>query len=391
MKNLIFALFTVLLFSCQKENIAPLKEKGAITPIDSTFDVLGFINDGSEFNNTVIASAVQSNGKFLFAGDFTSYNGNSFSKIIRLDSINYIDSSFIIGSGFNGSVTVLTLQADGKILAGGGFTSYNGFTASRIIRLNTDGSVDNTFNSGTGFDIGYVYAVSIQSDGKILIGGQFNSYNGIFSNKIVRLNSNGSIDNSFITGDGAGGTIESICIQPDNKILVGGAFTSYNGTFPSYIIRLEPDGSIDASFVSGSGFSGSRLHDIKLQADNKILIAGSFSFYNGVAAEGIIRLNTDGSIDNTFLGFSIGSDVLTLKIQPDGKILAGGNFSSYNSVSASSIVRLETDGSIDASFVYGTGANSQVHTIGLSGNNVIYLAGGFNLYNGITTNYIVDL
>ncbi len=79
-----------------------------------------------------------------------------------------------------------SIQSDGKILFGGSFTAYNGTTANRLIRLNPNGSVDTTFNTGTGFN-STIYTTSIQSDGKIIVGGQFTSYNGTTANRIVRL------------------------------------------------------------------------------------------------------------------------------------------------------------------------------------------------------------
>ena len=100
--------------------------------------------------------------------------------------------SFNIGTGFNNTVRVINIQPDGKILVGGGFSTYNGTTRNRIIRLNSNGSIDTSFNIGTGFN-GNVFTIDIQPDGKILVGGDFTTYNGTTSNRIIRLNPNGSI------------------------------------------------------------------------------------------------------------------------------------------------------------------------------------------------------
>ena len=106
--------------------------------------------------------------------------------------------SFNIGTGFNGIVYTIDIQSDGKILVGGNSTLYNGTTSNSIIRLNSNGSIDTSFNIGTGFFNGGVYTIYIQLDGKILVGGYFTTYNGTTSNRIIRLNSNGSIEEDIL-------------------------------------------------------------------------------------------------------------------------------------------------------------------------------------------------
>ncbi|MEY3470703.1 MAG: hypothetical protein RLZZ223_53, partial [Candidatus Parcubacteria bacterium] len=147
------------------------------------------------------------------------------------------DTSFNIGTGFNNWVYSLALQSDGKILVGGDFTSYQGVGANYIIRLNSDGSRDTSFNLGTGFNDS-IASLALQSDGKILVGGWFSNYNGDTVNRIVRLNSNGSIDSSFNIGTGFNGSVYSLALQSDGKILVGGYFTSYQDQPAGYLIRV---------------------------------------------------------------------------------------------------------------------------------------------------------
>ena len=148
-----------------------------------------------------------------------------------------VDTSFVYGTGFDNSVSAINTQSDGKILVGGGFTSYKGTAANRIIRLNSNGSVDNTFVYGTGFtDI--INSIDVQTDGKILVGGGFTTYDGTGANDIIRLNANGSVDNTFVYGTGIDSDVAIITTQPDGKILLGGNFTSYKGTAANQIIRL---------------------------------------------------------------------------------------------------------------------------------------------------------
>jgi len=318
----------------------------------------------SGFDSYVQVIVIQSDNKLLVGGNFYSYNGTGASRIIRLNSDGSVDSSFVYGSGFNGKTTVQTIaiQSDNKILVGGGFNNYNGTGANYIIRLNSDGSVDSSFVYGDGFD-DLVNIITIQSDNKILVGGGFNNYNGTGANRIIRLNSDGSVDSSFVYDDGFDSDVQTIVIQSDGKILVGGYFRNYNGTGANRIIRLNSDGSVDSSFVYGSGFDN-LVNIITTQSDNKILVGGYFNSYNGTGANYIIRLNSDGSIDSSFVyGSGFDNLVNIITTQSDNKILVGGYFNSYNGTGANYIIRLNSDGSVDSSFVYGDGFNTFVQTI----------------------------
>ena len=315
--------------------------------IDNTFNI------GTGFTNTVLSIAVQPDGKILAGGDFTSYSGVTSNYIIRLNTGGTIDNTFTIGGGFNNSVDSIVLQPDGKILAGGSFASYGGFLRNRIIRLNSNGTIDNTFNIGTGLTNGFdgpVSTIALQPDGKILVGGAFTSYSGVTSNYIIRLNTGGTIDNTFNIGSGFDNGVKTIVLQPDGKILVGGGFTSYSGVTSNRIIRLNTGGTIDNTFNIGSGFDNA-VYSIALQPDGKILAGGGFfTLYDGVVCNGIIRLNSDATINATFntgTGFTPPTYINTITLQPDGKILAGGLFTSYNNTNMAGLIRLNIDGSVD--------------------------------------------
>ena len=101
-----------------------------------------------------------------------------------------------IGNGANGIIRTTSIQSNGKIIIGGDFTSFIGTSRNYIARLNTDGTLDSTFNPGTGTN-GIIYSSSIQSDGKIIIGGDFTSFNGTERYHIARLNTDGTLDTNF--------------------------------------------------------------------------------------------------------------------------------------------------------------------------------------------------
>ena len=174
--------------------------------------------------------------------------------------------------------------------------------------------MDATFHPNLG---GAVSAIALQSDGKWIIGGNFNK-------RITRINADGSVDSTFNIGAGANGQIFAVAIQSDGKIIIGGDFTSVNGTSRNRIARLNLDGSLDLEFNIGSGIND-RVYTLGLQADGKILIGGKFTTVNGVARSRIARINIDGSIDS-FFNFSVSDAVRSLAIQKDGKILFVGDF-----------------------------------------------------------------
>ncbi len=366
---------------------------------DVTFTAgMGF---DSTFYTTIYTLAQQVDGKILVGGSFYTFNAFTEYKMIRLNSDGSKDATFNTGTGtgFNGYVYEIAKQADGKILIGGNFSSYNGVTENSIIRLNSDGSKDTTFATGTGFrttgfsiNDGEVYAIAQQVDGKILVGGGFSTYNGVAEKSIIRLNSDGTKDATFNTGTGFDATVYEIAIQADGKILVGGNFSSYNGVIENFIIRLNSDGTKDTTFNSGTGFDAT-VYEIAIQADGKILAGGEFTFYNnGFTPKGIIRLNGDGIKDTSFnTGTGFDNAVWTIVQQTDGKILVGGNFSQYNDVNERNIIRLNSNGTKDTSFATGTGFDGSVYTIAQQADGKILVGGFFNSYNGSAENMIILL
>jgi uncharacterized delta-60 repeat protein len=365
--------------------------RNRIARLNSDGTVDGIFNPNTGANNIVHTSSIQSDGKIIIGGEFTSYNGIVRNRIARLNTDGTLDITFNPGTGAGSSVLTTSIQSDGKIIIGGNFTSYNGIARKYIARLNTDGTLDITFNLGSGAN-NSVLITSIQSDGKIIIGGNFTSYNGISRNRIGRLNTDGTLDANFNPGTGANNSVMTISIQSDAKIIIGGNFTSYNEANKNYIVRLNTDGTLDTFFYPGTG-ADSSVWTTSIQNNGKIVIGGNFAFYNGVVIKRIASLNTNGTIDLPFTTGIGGADnsVLTTSIQSDGKIIAGGNFTSYNGIARNYIARLNSDGTLDTTFNSGTGPNNSVLTTSIQNNGKIIIGGDFTSYNGTLTNRIVRL
>jgi uncharacterized delta-60 repeat protein len=345
---------------------------------------------GSGFNNLVLSMNILNNAKTLIFGNFTTYRDTTCNSFTRLDQNGSIDLSYNKGTGANSGIQIAKITSDNKILIGGNFTSFNGTTANRIAKLHSNGSIDSTFNTGIGAN-DIVGAIAIQNDSKIILTGAFTTFNGVAKNKIVRLNANGSIDSSFSIGSGANNYVSCVNVQADGKIIIGGSFTLYNGLNRNYLARLNVDGSIDPSFNIGSG-ANNQVRRIVIQNDGKFIIVGAFTSFNGISCSRIARLNPDGSFDNSFnTGSGLNSNVWAVSLQNDGKILIGGDFTNCNGFDAFRIARLFGDGSIDTSFNSGLGANNYVWTTEITDDGKIIIGGYFTLFNGQIQKYFARL
>ncbi|MGK0200264.1 MAG: putative delta-60 repeat protein, partial [Yoonia sp.] len=311
-------------------------------------------------NNTVNDLKLDSSGRAVIVGDFTAVNGSPRNSIARVATDGRVDSSFNPNSGANSFVSTLEFDASGRILIGGGFTSFDGTGRNRIARLSSAGGLDATFNPGTGADAP-IRDLALDSTGNILAVGEFTLFNGTARNRVVRLDSSGNVDVTFNPGTGADGPIRAILVQADGKIVIGGDFTSFNGVARNRIARLNTDGSLDFTFTPGSGFDNT-VFALDLDNNQRILAGGSFTSADGTARGRIARLATDGTLDTTFnpgLGSAGGANNTVFMVQqavgmPTGgenRVLVGGLFTSYNQVFRRNFIRLYEDGTVDTEFL----------------------------------------
>jgi uncharacterized delta-60 repeat protein len=380
------------------------------TPVTETLSQLLENENGgtldSDFSRNVIVDGtmyvvkIQSDGKILVGGAYLEFNNIREKYLVRLNADGTRDTSFLLGEGFNGWVYAIAIQSDGKILVGGDFQNYKGSTQTRLIRLNSNGTKDATFNIGTGFN-NDVRAITIQPDGKILVGGIFTSYNGSTQNRLVRLNSDGTKDTTFDIGTGFNDDVAAIAIQSDGKILVGGEFSTYSGSTQRALVRLNSDGTKN-TFVGTTSFpSGADVYSIAIQSDGKILAGGNFNSFSGFTAIDLVRIDSDGSKDNTF---DTGDDdnqitgglINSIAIQSDGKILVGGSFDNHGGGTSNQrgLIRLNSDATKDTTFDIGTGFtgyNETVHSIEIQSDGNILVGGSFETYNGTAALSVVRL
>ncbi|MGA2864908.1 MAG: delta-60 repeat domain-containing protein [Verrucomicrobiota bacterium] len=325
-------------------------------------------------NSYVYSLAVQADGKILVGGQFTTLGGRTRNYLGRLNADGTLDTAFNPGAG--SFVYSLAVQADGKILVGGQFTTLGGQPRNHLGRLNADGTLDGGFNPGADQ---VVRSLAVQADGKVLVGGGFSTLGGQPRNCIGRLDADGTLDSGF--NPGAGGWhpqpwVASLAVQADGKILVGGGFTTLGGQTRNCIGRLNADGTLDSGFNPGAG---STVTSLAVQADGEILVGGSFGTLGGQTRNCIGRLNADGTLDSAF-NPGAGVSVFSLAVQADGEILVGGAFSTLSGQPRNKIGRLNADGTLDSAF--NPGASGYVNALAVQPDGKILLGGEFGTLGG---------
>ena len=348
----------------------------------------GFLADQARTNGIINTIGVQPDGKIVIGGSFTIVNGQARNRIARLNYDGSLDTGFLAGqTGVNDSeVASLGVQSDTNIVIGGFLTSVNGQGRSRIARMIADGSLDLGFLVGLAGANDRISSLAVQPNGKIVIGGSFTNVNGQARNRIARLNPNGSLDTAFLSGlAGPNSDVAGVAIQPDGKIVIVGSFTSVNGQGRNRIARLNSDGNLDSGFLAGqTGVVSFGVDSVAIQPDGKIIVGGWFSTVNDQPRNNIARLNADGSLDGGFLTANPGGasrSVGSIIVQPDGKILnaAGG-----------SISRLLPDGNSDTGFVPGLTGSRTSLSLGIQPDGKVLVGvnfqtigtgGGISLYN----------
>jgi uncharacterized delta-60 repeat protein len=367
--------------------------------VDNSFAGLG---GATEYQPNIWTVATQADGKVVMTGVFSSYDGVPHNNVLRLNPDGTVDSSFDVQT--DRSTRALLIQPDGKILIAGFFGEVNGVPRPRIARLNSDGTIDLSFNPGTGPDQYYIRALVQDSAGNIYVGGEFSAFNGIPRVGLVKLSPTGAVDPAFNPG---GGGVQPVFIwsmtPPDSSgnIVIGGSFTTYNGTNARRIARLNTTtGAIDSTFnAGGAGFNSGTVYALRQAPDGKYYAGGSFTTYNGVARRGIARLNSNGSLDTTFSGpaFVSGDTVYALALQ-NGKVYAGGAKFSGPGI----FVRLTDSGAVDSSLITGTGFEvspvtyyhgfaTKISALTVQADGKLLVGGIFNRYNGTARSCLARL
>lgn len=355
-----------------------------------------FNASGSGFTNYATGLKQLSNGQILLTGLFTAYNNVARNRIALINADGSLDTSFDPLAGFNisSSDMVLTadVQSDNKIIVAGHFTKYNNDLANSIARINTDGKIDNTFNAGNiGVkNLGTVNTVIQLSDGKYAVGGGYAMLDGKESLYMSKLNSDGTIDTTFKSN--FNNTVNGILELADGKLMVGGAFNNYGTSdFIQRLVILNADGTLSSQVKPSANYEVTTVNSLAKDTDGKILLGADLigvGYPTPATKYGLSRLNADGSLDTTFntsgAGFNSYALVQKIYFQADGKIiLIGNNLTSYNGVAVNGIVRLNTNGTLDTSFKVNTGTPISLRSASILPSGKILIIGSFTSYLGV--------
>lgn len=287
-------------------------------------------------------------GTILAGGDFRSLETDSQQSVLRLTRDGRLHPDFKLGEVSEGVIFVIKPQQDGRLLIGGRFSQVGGLTRPNIARLNSDGTVDPTFDPGAGVvsvaangGNTLVYSIELDASNRVLVAGVFELADGRPSPGIARFMPDGRLDETFVSPLRFDCNVRAARWQPDGKILLGGAIQVQTNS--TAIIRLLPDGGVDPSFVDRSNLtSSSDVNQIQLDSEGRILVASKLSTAAGGPGY-LVRLLPDGSQDLVFSGrYTNVADgiVRDVAIQPDGNILIAGDFTTAQGVVRGGIARL---------------------------------------------------
>jgi len=258
------------------------------------------------------------------------------------------------------------------------------------------GSLDPAFNPGQSGD-GVFHCLAAQSDGRILIGGAFTNYQGTTCNGLTRINTDGSIDPTFTSILSSVSEVYTLAVDDTDRILIGGNFNGIDGTPINCIARLLPDGQLDPSFDPGIGANYNVNRVIPLP-DGAILVGGDFATMNGQPRMGLARLLESGALDLTMdpgAGFYASSDpnypyVKDIAVDANGDYLVAGSFDNYDGASVGCLVKLSPSGNLIGDFAPPF-AQSYAYRINIASDERISVAGYFQFLSGIPETGVAGL
>jgi len=389
--------------------LVPLAPAGTPSSIDGfnpnvngPVNVMVLVPGPSDLNSSQL-------NQILIGGNFTQIQPRGAPKALDCNNVARLRPDGTADPEFypdlNGQVYAIALQPGGPggfpyVIVAGAFSTVNGSKCTNVARLNPNGTLDTTFHQPvlTGnFNISDVYALAVQPDGSILLGGQFTTINGTQRAHIARLTPSGDLDTTF--DPEASAAVLAIALQPNGAMVVGGAFATLAPGAATktvapvargHIARVNADGSLDSSFDPEADKS---VSVITLQADGRVLIGGNFNQLqpNGTSTATITpdfaRLNADGTLDTTFIEPDPNGAVSAIAVQPDGRIMVGGNFFSLQPTSTTNIqngeqvIRLNPDGTLDEPFIFNVGINGTANAIVVQPDGQVVVAGNFNQIN----------
>jgi uncharacterized delta-60 repeat protein len=340
----------------------------------------------------VFAVLSEATGTTIIAGSFTRIGSVSRKGLARLRANGSLDSGFVTSENPFAPVTTMALQADGKIVAGGSFG---------VARFNTNGSVDSSFSAVLDPSCAQVSTINdlvVQPDGAVLMAGCFSAVNGVERDGIARLNPDGSLDGTFVPPEhlarGGPPGIAALALQGDGKVLIGGSIASVAGLPRPGLARLNRDGTLDTAFGPSFAMEG-RVRSVTVARNGGSVIGGLFDMVNGVLRKNVARLHPDGTVDPSFdPGLGPDRGVWAVDVQPGGEVIIAGNFTRVAGINRGGIARLLGNGSLDRTFNPGLGSaglEGSVKAVMGQPDGRMVVSGSFTQFNGVCRTAVARL
>jgi uncharacterized delta-60 repeat protein len=349
-----------------------------------------------QLTSTVDAIALQANGQAIVGGAFAI---NNTAKTLTIDYIARINTDGTLDTTFNptpnGVVNTIVVQPDGNIVFGGSFSTVGGWVRDNITRVSPTGGNDPAFDPATN---GPINRITLQANNQIVIAGSFSTVNQVSRNNLARLNSDGTLDYSF--DPNLNGTVDTVVLQPDGSmlvsgvfseqqpygaILVGGSFAHSSGVAASNLVSLNEDGNVSANFLPNPN---GVVNALVVQPNGQFLVGGAFTTIAGASLRGLARFNVDDSLDTTF-NAQLNGTVTTIATQANGQILVAGTFTSVAGTSRSGLARINGNGTLDTAF--NPGVNGAVNAMVVQPNGSVVLGGTFTSVAGTSRSGLARL
>lgn len=312
-------------------------------------------------NGPVLAILETGDGRLLVGGEFKAVNGIRRPGIARLDQSGRVDNQFA-PTGTVTRINTMLVDPSGRVLVGGSFSRIESGIGSNIGRLGADGKTDYSFQSGNGAS-GPVLALARQRDGKFLVGGSFETYAGEPRARLVRLDAKGIIDPTFQVSPPPDGGVTCIAVQSDGCIVIGGDFATIGGSARGGLARLLPDGHLDPMFNPGWGVSNPEsVRSLIPTPEGTLLVGiglkdnyGNPVWFNDIGCGGVVRLDAFGGMDAGFSAtlmnefYPYAGNVVSLAMGSNGAIYVAGRLP-YRGGLNQFVNRLTSQGSLDSTF-----------------------------------------
>lgn len=363
------------------------------------------------FSDEIQMLILSTDNTVMAVGAFTGVFGSGYNRIVNLKTGFSINASFNPGQGFPNGIVSAILQSGNVYYVGGSFTGYDGQARERLVKITTGGAIDNNFIYpvvGVNNNSTAVYDIKLDNSGNVLIGGFFTGVSGIGTTGLARFTGSGLLDIDFklnLSGWGGSTWINSLFVDSNHKIIIGGRFSGIDGIERINVARINSNGALDTSFDAKQiEKTTNEIYSVKEHIDSKILIGGQFTGITGLSRTSILRLKTGGTVDETFNTSISGSDgtrwIYDINIQQNDEVLIGGEFTGVDSFKISGIARLSLNGAMDTLFNSGSGTTNDGSSTSAGGVftwlripdiSQIWFGGNFDKFNQVTANNIARL